>query len=58
MRGFFIQCLFISLGIGIGIILHLWINLDIRLAHLESKIEKIETLFYLDLDADEEIENE
>ena len=52
MNKSFIQYLFILFGIIF--VLKILMNLDIRLEDLESKIDRLETFFDLDLDADEE----
>jgi hypothetical protein len=48
MNKFFIQYLFILFGIIF--VLKILMNLDIRLEDLESKIDKTETFFDLDLE--------
>lgn len=45
---------FIFILFGIIFVLKISANLDIRLEDLESKIDKIEMFFDLDLNADEE----
>jgi hypothetical protein len=56
MNKSFIQFLFILFGIIF--VLNHSLSREERLADLESKIDRLETFFNLDLDADEEVEDE